>query len=210
MERAAQMLIQGDFAGEVVLDCFRQSGGRRQGGAGQGLELGDLGLGVLEHEQPEFLGEDIAFTGEELARRKVLAHDPQRGLGEGFHAALLGVEEPRHELIHPMMGAISRSGMRLDHRVPMMGEFPQQTRLAILGGECAPAFLVDEHRGDAQEVEFVGAGELVLAGLGALIGIDANAQVFLFKQGVDEVVAEGGAILAAEEDVGLANGVLLA
>lgn len=90
-----------------------------------------------------------------------------------------------------------------------MGKFPHQPRLAVLGGQGATALFVDEHGGDAEQIEFVGAGQLVLAGLGALVGVDADPEVLSFQQGVNEVVAKCGAVLAAEKDMVLADGVLL-
>ena len=62
-----------------------------------------------------------------------------------------------------------------------MGEFAHQPRLAVLPGEGAAVFLVDQYGGDPEKVEFVGAGELVLAGLGALVGVDADAQILPFE-----------------------------
>ena len=67
-ERIAQMPVECDFAGEVVLEGLAQSGGRRQGGTGQLFELGHLGIGIAEHKQPEFLGQDVVFAGQKLAR----------------------------------------------------------------------------------------------------------------------------------------------
>ena len=123
---------------------------------------------------------------------------------------MFGVEEAGHELVHPMIDPVRGGGMGLNQRIPVMGQFPHDPRLSVGRGKRPAVFFIDEHGGDAEQVEFIGAGELVLPGLGALIGVDADAQVLLFEQGVDEVVTEGGAVLAAEKDVSFANGVFLA
>ena len=202
------VLVDADFVGQVGLYDIAEPGGRRGDGRGEGAEPFRLGDRVADHEEAKFFGQRLRLAGQDLAGSQAVLHDPQRGPAEGGQAALCLVEEAGQQLFDQPVDAHLGDGLGLDQGGPVMGLVAEDPGLADLGRKGAAPLLVDHERGDAQQVELVGAGGVVFALPGGVVGVQADAQVSFHQQGVDEVVGKYATVLAAEQDAGFLDGML--
>ena len=218
--------LLGDLAAnqvDVVAEATVQAGLAREGGLqhadefrrmpehlpGIDLEFPERRFWVLEPVHLELPQQRLVLPFRDLNRRKTVFHQVERRLGKGRDGAAFFIQKSREELVDDLMDPVARRGAHAYLRVPVPGERAQGALPADLPARDGTA-LAEQHLRDAEQVELVRARLQVLPLLGGIRRIDAHDRKALFAQGVDEVVRERPAILAAEKDMPALDMVLAA